>query len=107
MQHRVVCYIEIDILEQLTESIITIPNLLKLRKPNVVVEWLTPASYSGDLVLKSQSRGPAILIEVFVIFLVLPGEFVESTLKLGHDSFPPNPFLFTYHPIIDAMYSSY
>jgi hypothetical protein len=54
----------------------------------------TSASYSEGPRFKFQPERPAIPIEVYVGFSVHPGECLDSTLKLGHDRFLPNPFQF-------------
>jgi hypothetical protein len=50
------------------------------------------ALYLGGPGFKSQPWRPATLIEVFRAMSVPPGEFRDSTLKLGHYRFLPNPF---------------
>jgi hypothetical protein len=55
----------------------------------------TPASYSRDPGFKSLLRRPAILIEVVRGFpQSLHVNARDSTLKLGHDHFLPDPFQF-------------
>jgi hypothetical protein len=63
-------------------------------KPNAVVDWLILMLVLGGPEFYSQPRRPAILIEVFVVFSVPPGECQDSALKLGHDRFPQNPLQF-------------
>jgi hypothetical protein len=47
---------------------------------------------------------PAILTEVFVVFLIFSRQIVGKYLKLGHDPFPPHPFHFL---IAYLMYAGY
>jgi hypothetical protein len=55
----------------------------------------TPTLYAGGPEFDSQPRRMAILTEVFQWFSpVPPGKCPDSTLKLGHDRFLPNPFQF-------------
>jgi hypothetical protein len=54
----------------------------------------TPTSYSGGLGFDSRPWRLSILIEVLWFFSVTLGEGRDSTLKLGHDHFVPNPFQF-------------
>jgi hypothetical protein len=73
---------------------------------NVAVERLTlllrirevPGSNTGTGDRKSS-------LSFSCFFSVPPVKFRESTLKLGHDRFLPNPlqFIITYHPIINAI----
>jgi hypothetical protein len=71
----------------------------------------TPTAYSGGPIFDSRFRWLAILVDVYVISLsssrLIPGEYLIITpqripikcFQIHHN--------FTYHPIIDAVKSSY
>jgi hypothetical protein len=57
-------------------------------------EVTAPASYLGGSGFKSQPRDRQSWLRFSRFFSVTPGECRDSTLKLGHDHFLPNPFQF-------------
>jgi hypothetical protein len=62
---------------------------------NVVVEWLTLLLRILEIRVQISTQRQAILTEVSRgVFPVPPGEYHDSTLKLGHDLILPNPFQF-------------
>jgi hypothetical protein len=69
-------------------------NISHIHLPNVVIEWLTLLRVQE---VPGSNLGPGdwlSWLSFFVVFSVTPGECRDSTLKLGDDSFLPNPFQF-------------
>jgi hypothetical protein len=63
-------------------------------RTSVLVEWLTALLRIQEV--PASAWRPVIRLR-FVAFSVLPGEYRDSTLKLGDDRFLPNPFQFITH----------
>jgi hypothetical protein len=62
---------------------------------------------SGGPGFKYQSGYRLSRLRFFVVSLIPPGECWDSTRKLGHDRFLPNPFQFIFHisPFLSTLYS--